>query len=72
MGNKFCNGCFIFSGKPVDVEVSVSLRNILEIDEHKQVGLHYIIYYDFLINDTTYVYPIGCIVSFEAKTVLVI
>ena len=29
----------IFSGKPVDVKVSVSLRNILEIDEHKQVNL---------------------------------
>ena len=27
----------MISGKPVDVEVSVSLRNILEIDEHKQV-----------------------------------
>ena len=27
----------IFLGQPVLVEVSVSLRNILEIDEHSQV-----------------------------------
>jgi len=32
--------CCIFpSGQPVLVEVSISLRNILEIDEHKQVRL---------------------------------
>ena len=29
---------FPLSGNPVLVEVSVSLRNILEIDEHKQVS----------------------------------
>jgi len=27
-----------FTGKPVQVEISISLRNILEIDEHKQVN----------------------------------
>ena len=28
----------LFSGQPVLVEVSLSLRNILEIDEHRQVS----------------------------------
>ena len=32
------NICSPLSGNPVLVEVSVSLRNILEIDEHKQVS----------------------------------
>ena len=32
------NTLTIFAGSPVLVQVSVSLRNILEIDEHKQVS----------------------------------
>ena len=31
------NFAITFAGQPVLVEVSVSLRNILEIDEHRQV-----------------------------------
>ena len=36
--NEFDTYIFSFSGQPVLVEVSISLRNILEIDEHKQVN----------------------------------
>ena len=31
----------LFSGQPVLVEISVSLRNILEIDEHRQVNIYF-------------------------------
>ena len=30
----------LISGQPVLVEISVSLRNILEIDEHRQVNIY--------------------------------
>ena len=36
--NERTRSLFLLSGNPVLVEVSVSLRNILEIDEHKQVS----------------------------------
>ena len=43
MESQFLMEHFFISGNPVLVQVSVSLRNILEIDEHKQVN--YVIHF---------------------------
>jgi hypothetical protein len=54
------------SGQPVLVELSVSLRNILEIDEHRQVTIALFFFSNFLYRHNFQ----KCFLSLEPRKIL--